>query len=416
MAEILYHAAGGMFAKTALTPAFGTKPGVLAPILWGAVAAVGAALTWFGVVPLPVGLGAITGCVVVASATLARRSQQAERRADLHALAMSIGGDGTWDYDLRAGTISYDDRCAQMLGYDRGHVADRLSAWGKLVHPEDLPHARSALDDYLDGETDAYEVTVRLRDVRGCWRHILDRGRIVERDEAGKPTRVVGIHRDLGATQAGKNRITLPGLDDDDEHDTITEPLDAAAETKPNPVADAVEPGPSDPTVVTVGASQLLFDRLQAQLDGMTHQPARRLGREAEQAAELVRRIRRLEAWRQPSIELVPLAAIVDAFTGPKVEIALDLPIADADPVLLFEVISLVMDALADTKPRATQIDGLEAPSEPHVALSFRVANVDRLNPAKRPLELARGLLAPMRGSLHLQPSRIVVELPRPQY
>ena len=324
---------------------------------------------------------------------------------------MSIGGDGTWDYDLRRGTITYDDRCAQMLGYDRGHVADRLAAWGKLVHHADLPAAQKALDDYLDGRTDFYEVTVRLRDVRGCWRHILDRGQIVERDQNGKPTRVVGIHRDLGSTRTDLNRETLPG-DDDDNLDTLVEPMEPTERVDSKPME---LPDPVDPVYITVDAtSQLLLGRLQKQLDGMTHRDTRRLGTAAEAARELVRRIRRMESWSGPSIEMVPLAAIVDAFAGANVKIALDLPIADADPVLLLEVISLVMDAIGEASDRKIRIEGTEASSDDKVALSFAVANVDRLHPVERPLALAEGLLAPMRGRVEAQPGRIVVELPRP--
>lgn len=399
-----------MIAKTAMIPAFATKPGVTTPLMWGSLTATLAGATWLEVLPTQVGLGAITACAVVASAMLARRRQQAEHRADRNALAMSIGGDGTWDYDLRKGTITYDDRCAQMLGYDRGHVADRLAAWGKLVHSADLPAAQKALDDYLDGRSQLYEVTVRLRDVRGCWRHVLDRGQVVERDDKGKPTRVVGIHRDLGSTRTDLNRETLPG--DDDEQDTIVEPIERRERVESRPME---LPEPVDPVYITVDAtSQLLLGRLQKQLDGMTHRDTRRLGMAAGAAGELVRRIRRLESWSGPSIELVPLAAIVDAFAGANVKIALDLPIADADPVLLLEVISLVMDAIGESTERTIRIDGTKASSDANVALAFSVVNVDRLHPSERPLALADGLLVPMCGHIEAQPGRIVVELPRP--
>jgi len=397
-----------MIAKTAVIPGFTTKPGLTAPLVWGSVTASVAAATWIGAVPTPIGLGAITACVVVASATLARRRQQAERRADHSALAMSIGGDGTWDYDLRKGTITYDDRCAQMLGYDRGHVADRLSAWGKLVHPEDLPDARQALDDYLEGRSEFYEVSVRLRDVRGCWRKILDRGRIVERDEDGKPTRVVGIHRELGSVLIPAERVTLPGEDEEDEEDTLVTRVERLA-SEPMALAEAV-----DPVHITVDATaQLLLARLQEVLDGMTERDSRRRGSPVEGASELVRRIRRLESWAGPSVEMVPLAAIVDAFAGTNVKIAIDLPIAEADPVLLLEAISLVMDALGEDT-RTVRIEGTEAPSSGFVALAFSVKNVDRLEPAQRPIALAEGLLAPMRGRIAVEAARIVLELPRP--
>lgn len=150
----------------------------------------------------------LAGAALLAAGASYSVAIAARRRPDLRALAMELGGDGTWVYHLRTNQIRYDDRCGEMLGYERGRVADRLSAWGKLVHPDDLEHARKALDDFIDGGSDRYEVQVRLRDVRGCWRKILDRGRVVRRDADGKPTLIVGVHR-LLATVAPEPDVAV---------------------------------------------------------------------------------------------------------------------------------------------------------------------------------------------------------------
>ena len=111
------------------------------------------------------------------------------------ASALAAAGDGYWELDLRRGKVRYSERCASMLGYASGDVEDTLAFWGGLVHPDDLAEARRRLDAHTAGESDVYEVAVRLRAKDGTWRWILDRGRVVDRDAKGEAVRVVGVHR-----------------------------------------------------------------------------------------------------------------------------------------------------------------------------------------------------------------------------
>lgn len=104
-------------------------------------------------------------------------------------------GGGVWDYDLRTQRIVYNAACATMLGYAGDEITSTLSQWGTLVHKDDLQPARRALDDYLEGRTEHYRVEVRMRRKDGGWTRVLDCGRIVARDERGRPQRACGIHR-----------------------------------------------------------------------------------------------------------------------------------------------------------------------------------------------------------------------------
>jgi CheY-like chemotaxis protein len=114
-----------------------------------------------------------------------------------------------------------------MLGYGPGQIESSLSAWGKLVHPDDLGEARRAVDALLEGKAPGYEARVRLRAADGTWRTILDRGRITARDADGRPTSAVGIHLDvtvhphtpaqspgISATPSTRGRWVI--IDDDD--------------------------------------------------------------------------------------------------------------------------------------------------------------------------------------------------------
>jgi PAS domain S-box-containing protein len=103
---------------------------------------------------------------------------------------------GVWEWDMRTHRLHYSDACSTMLGYAPGEIESSLSAWGKLVHPGDLARVRRALDAHLDGRSDLYHVELRLRARDGSWRWIVDRGRVVERDDNGDALRAVGVHID----------------------------------------------------------------------------------------------------------------------------------------------------------------------------------------------------------------------------
>jgi len=165
------------------------------PLVWGLTAVVLAVLTLSGVVPTAVGVSLLAGSVVAVACRSALRGARETPVVDARALALAVTGDGAWDYDLRTSTIAYDERCARMLGYGPGEVESHIAAWGKLVHPDDLETARTALDAFIAGQADAYEVEVRLEAADGSWRRVLDRAHIVERDADGQPTRLVGVHR-----------------------------------------------------------------------------------------------------------------------------------------------------------------------------------------------------------------------------
>jgi PAS domain S-box-containing protein len=66
----------------------------------------------------------------------------------------------------------------------------------------------AALAEHLAGHTAVYETEHRLRHRDGHWVWVLDRGQVLERDEAGRPRRVCGTHLDITARkQAERERL-----------------------------------------------------------------------------------------------------------------------------------------------------------------------------------------------------------------
>ncbi len=111
--------------------------------------------------------------------------------------ALESAGQGVWDYDYSRHSTFYSPMWARMLGYEPQDVATEADAWLALVHPHDLPRLLHQEQIHLAGETDQFECEFRMRHKDGRWLWILDRGKVIARDDEGRPLRMVGTHTDI---------------------------------------------------------------------------------------------------------------------------------------------------------------------------------------------------------------------------
>ena len=112
-------------------------------------------------------------------------------------LALDATSDGTWDWNVVTGEVAYSDQWLRTLGYARDEVPAHISFWESIVHPDETATTRDLLAKHFAGETDVFYCENRLRMKSGEYRWNLDRGRVVERDECGKPLRMVGTDTDI---------------------------------------------------------------------------------------------------------------------------------------------------------------------------------------------------------------------------
>jgi PAS domain S-box-containing protein len=127
-----------------------------------------------------------------------RRREEAARLATQRLELALHGADlGLWDWNVGTGAVHFNERWAAMLGYGPDEIASTVDGWSALIHPEDVEPTWALVRAHLEGRTDIYESEHRLRAKDGSWRWILDRGRVVERDAAGKPVRATGTHLDI---------------------------------------------------------------------------------------------------------------------------------------------------------------------------------------------------------------------------
>lgn len=112
-------------------------------------------------------------------------------------LALEGADLGVWDWDIPARSIRYDERAVGMLGYTPQEAGPDDTWFESLMHPDDFPRVRKNLDDHFAGHTEFYQAEMRLRHKEGHWVWVLDRGRVIARDAAGKPLRACGTHLEI---------------------------------------------------------------------------------------------------------------------------------------------------------------------------------------------------------------------------
>lgn len=136
-----------------------------------------------------------------------RKQIEEELRRNKERFDLAVDGtkDGLWDWDLETNEAYYSDRFARMLGYEPEELPYTSAAWSDQLHPDDRKKAFAQLQAYLDGKTEVYESTFRMRTKSGEYRWITGRGRCVR--ENGKPIRMVGFNTDI--TKRKKAEIEL---------------------------------------------------------------------------------------------------------------------------------------------------------------------------------------------------------------
>ncbi|QLC67677.1 PAS domain-containing protein [Flavobacterium sp. LPB0248] len=113
--------------------------------------------------------------------------------------ALDASTAGIWDWDMVTNSVFYSSLSLKILELESSDIFDDPERWDKIVHPDDLPKYYSDIHDHFDNKIPFYENYHRVMTSSGNYKWILDRGKVIKRDENGKPLRVIGTHTDVSA-------------------------------------------------------------------------------------------------------------------------------------------------------------------------------------------------------------------------
>ncbi len=111
--------------------------------------------------------------------------------------ALTGSRDGVWDIELITGKIYYSSTFKKMLGYQNTEFGNSIINWKKHIHPNDLENTIIEFNKHVNGETEFYQTEYRIKKKNGLYTWILDRGKIAEYNDNGKPIRFIGTSTDI---------------------------------------------------------------------------------------------------------------------------------------------------------------------------------------------------------------------------
>jgi PAS domain S-box-containing protein len=116
-----------------------------------------------------------------------------ERRTNF---ALASAGQWVWDLDIPRKKVWRSSQWKTALGYREDELSDDPEPW-RIVHPDDRPAVDAAFQQVMTGQSEVFHATYRLAHKDGRWLWILGRGRVVERDSAGVPLRLLATSVDI---------------------------------------------------------------------------------------------------------------------------------------------------------------------------------------------------------------------------
>ncbi len=122
-------------------------------------------------------------------------------------LALQGADLGTWDIDFKTGGVILNDRWAGIMGFRLDEIEHHIRIWKKYGHPEDIPHVEQAFRDHVKGLTESLQTEHRMRHKNGEWIWVLNKGKVIDRDENGRALRACGTYLDITARKKTEQTV-----------------------------------------------------------------------------------------------------------------------------------------------------------------------------------------------------------------
>jgi len=125
-------------------------------------------------------------------------------------LALKSSDSGVWDYNIASNEL-YQARITLELGYDDELSVKGLAFHASIVSPRHYSTLKAKWIEFIRGSDENWDVTYQLKHRDNAWVWYRDTGRVIERDENGKPTRVSGTYTNINRSKVVQEQAILLG-------------------------------------------------------------------------------------------------------------------------------------------------------------------------------------------------------------
>ena len=132
-----------------------------------------------------------------------RQMARAKERLDL---ALSGSRLALWDWDLRNDKVYFNESWTALLGSDPRELmcsGPEVASWN---HPADREVFAAALGNAMKGVSEGFDCEYRVANAGGTWTWIHSRGKVTQRDEAGRASRMTGTSTDVTKRKLAEER------------------------------------------------------------------------------------------------------------------------------------------------------------------------------------------------------------------
>lgn len=124
-------------------------------------------------------------------------------------MALANVGDNYWEHDFRTGKTYFSNPGNNLLGFQLEAFTNVASLWWNQVHPDDKKILEINDANYKGGIIQHHHQEYRMIHNDGTIHWVLDRGVVIEKDDEGKPLKIIGTHIDVTRQKELEIELTL---------------------------------------------------------------------------------------------------------------------------------------------------------------------------------------------------------------